>query len=189
MGSGLKGNVSLKVNGYGTRLEEGIETINRFVFKYHWRLKVNGKVYDPIFHSIDGDPVEWELEGGKYEADDGSCFFRDVTAPTELGEFVSTCIWITDWKVFENSVVAMTELYNAYKKEVDGILSGSVSTKDMFRSDRTSYRKAKELVKNSVGDPATFRKVAEVGEHYTIGALNKQQVEAVGKILELAAKK
>src|SRR5579864_5332581 len=107
MGSGLKGNVYLKVNGFATPLDEGIDTINRFVFAGHWRLKVNGVVYDPIFHSIDEDNVEWRLSGKKYLADDGSAFLRDTGTLPDAGEFESTFVWITDWEVFEKTILDM----------------------------------------------------------------------------------
>jgi hypothetical protein len=188
MGNGLKGNVYLKVNGFATPLEEGIETINRFVFQGHWRLTVNDVVYDPIFRSIGGNPVDLRLEGKLNMAQDGSCFLPDLGAPSETGEFDSGYIWVTDWKTFEKTVEAMEALYDDNTKEVDDILSGKTATKDTFRSDRRSYRKAKELVKESVGDPATFRKVSALAAHWMVMGLENEQNKAVGKILDLAAK-
>jgi hypothetical protein len=188
MGSGLKGNVYLKVNGFGTPLEEGMDTINRFVFKGHWRLKVNGVVYDPIFHSIDEDNVQWRLTGGTYLTADGSSFLRDTSTVPDAGEFESTFVWITDWKVFEKTVLEMVDLYDQNKSEVDGILGGRTSTKDMFRADRKSYRKAKELVKDSVGDVTIFRKLVGLADHYMVAAFTRDQVKAANKALDLAAK-
>jgi hypothetical protein len=187
---GLRGNVYLKVDGYGTPLQNGVEAINRFVFKGHWTLKVNNVVYDPIFRSIGENNVEWILDSSpktRYMADNGSRFIPDQESPSENGEFGATFIWVTDWRRFEGTVKNMEGLYTQKKNEVDGILAGTTTMQDESGDDRDSYLLAKGLVKNSVHDTGMFVFVAEVA-YKTASFVTRSQVEAIKNIISLAAR-
>jgi hypothetical protein len=186
---GLKGNVYCKVGSDGTLLENGIDTINRFVFNQHWTLKVNGVFYDPIFESITAtgqDNVEWTLAAGtnKYLADDGSRFVRDSARPSPNGEFKFTFIWVTDWPLFAGTVNGMEHLYTREKEDIDEILAGKSSR---WSDDQKEWHDlAQKMVQENVSDRDTFLKVVTAASPPDSDLLNEEQFEGVKNILDLA---
>jgi hypothetical protein len=187
---GLKGNVYCKVGRDGTLLEDGIDTINRFVFNQHWTLKVNGVFYDPIFESITAtgqDNVEWTLAAGtdRYLADDGSRFVRDNARPSPNGEFKFTFIWVTDWQLFTVTVNGMEHLYTREKKDIDEILSGKEAS-TWSADQKESHGLAEQIVQEYVSDRDTFLKVVTAASHPDSNLLNTEQFEGVKNILDLA---
>ena len=182
MGNGLKGNVYLEVDGRGNPLNKGIDDINKFVFKGHWTLKVNGVEYDPIFYSIGEDNVA-QMLNASYEADGGR-FIANPGAPIPTGEFGATFVWVSDWAQFQSTVATMKSLYEKHKKDVDAILSGEKEPREgiISKTDRKCYSEAKKVAKNGVDDQATFRQVVDDASRF----LKASDVTAVGKILDLA---
>jgi hypothetical protein len=196
---GLKGNVYCKVNGKTSELmADGIDTINRFVFQYHWTLNVNGVFYDPIFPGTIGgakDNVEWELGGPgqkKYMSDDGNRFVPNRNRGSTNGEFATTFIWVTDWPVFAAIVDAMRHLYNPSeddpnKKDIDAILTGKKAS-TWSKNQHQWHDLAQKIVQENVKDQDTFLTVATAANDPMLGFLTKAQFEAMRKILDLAAK-
>jgi hypothetical protein len=191
---GLKGNVYWKVNGKTSELmADGIDTINRFVFQYHWTVNVNGLTYDPIFPGTIGgwqDGVEWVLGGpgkNKYMSDDGNRFVPNRERGSTKGEFATTFIWVTDWPAFATTVKTMERLYTWEKDEIDEILAGKEAS--MWSKDqRQWYDSAKQMVQKNVKDQDTFLTVATAANDPMLGFLTKEQFAAVTNILDLAAK-
>ena len=189
---GLKGNVYCRVGSDGTLLENGIDTINRFVFNGHWTLNVNGVTYDPIFESITAtgqENVEWTLAVGtnRYLAENGSRFVRDYSHPSPNGEFKFNFIWVTDWPLFAVTVNGMEHLYTREKKDIDEILAGKEPSK--WSADQKEWHDlAKKMVEEYVSDRATFLTVVTAAANVDSALLNEEQFEGVKNILDLAAR-
>lgn len=180
---GLQGNVYLQVDGQGGILARGANSINRFVFKGHWTSKVNGKVFDPIFYSIDEANVDGKVDENYML--DGARFIPNTKLPVPSGEFGATFVWVTDWEQFEETVKAMKTLYDANAAEIDEILSGQKTIKQgRGGKNRRCYTQAVRLVKERVANMTIFNKVAQDSTQ----VLRASQITAVGKIIDLAAK-
>jgi hypothetical protein len=188
---GLKGNVYCMVDGTGKLLEEGIGTINRFVFTGHWTLSVNGVFYDPIFESIGGkeDNVEWKLapSPNRYLAPDGkNRFVPNKASIPPNGEFGANFIWVTGWGVFAATVKTMERLYTGHKDEIDEILVDGKKTSKWSKDQRQWHDWAQKIVQDSVSEVDTFLMVVTAG--YNTDCVTRPQLASVTKILDLAAK-
>jgi hypothetical protein len=185
---GLAGNVYLEVDGKGNCLANGFDKINRFVFFRHWTITVNGKVYDPIFESVDEDNIEIDLDPKRnYE---GGRFLANPNILHPGRPFGASYIWVHDWADFSATVEAMRKLYISRKKEIDGMTEGRVSLRDglMTKSDRSSYARAKKIVKAGVADPEVFLKVVADASPIS-DQFDDTDLEAVNKVLHLASLK
>jgi hypothetical protein len=186
MGNKIKGNVCLVVDGRGEKKEEGFDAINRFMFTYHWTLKVNGKNYDPIFYSIDGKSDDIVLNEKTRLAPDGSRFIPNRTIKIPTGEFDSSLVWVTDWAQFDKTMNALIALYTKYREDVDDIVAGTKSTQEgvLSKTDRKCYKEAKKLVDENVTDPQTFQDViAGLPDIFIRGS----QRAGIGQVLKLAS--
>ena len=190
---GLKGNVYCKVNGNNSELlEDGIDTINRFVFSGHWTLSANGVFYDPIFESITASGeqnIEWKLgKNGptKYLADDGkSRFVPNLARKSTKGEFFTNFIWVTDWPVFAVTLNGMEHLYTEHKEDIDEMLAGKRSS-NWSADQREWHDLAQKIVREYVSEQDTFLMVATAGIETRL--LTNAQFAGVTNILNLAAK-
>jgi hypothetical protein len=131
----LKGNVYLEVEADGKVLGQGLNEINTFVFSGHWTLKVNGKVYDPIFHSIDEDNVETRLD---YKNANGpEQFLGTQSKPIPTGEFGATFIRISNFPRFleivgEIAKVRKIKKHNDRQKEAHRVFAKNVENRKVF---------------------------------------------------------
>jgi hypothetical protein len=186
IGSGIQGNVYLEVDEKGECLNNGFDAVNRFIFKGHWTIKVNGRNYDPIFESIDEKNADIVLDeprnyaGGRFLANGG------IVHPGK--PFGASYIWVHDFKKFAATVKAMRDLYSANKKEIDGMTAGSTSLQSGLRTktDRPSYAAAKKIVAEGVSDPGVFLKVVADGSPST-EQFSEADLAAVDKVLHLAS--
>jgi hypothetical protein len=174
---GLKGNVMLEVDSMGGVVTEGYDAINRYVFSGHWTVEINGRVYDPIFESIDEDNVGIRLDANRI-GDGGR--FLGVPQPTPGGEFAGSFIWVHGWAKFSGTVAAMRNLYTKNRKEIDRTLAGRGSP------GKVSVQ-GKEIVAKGVGDDTNFRRVVRLAVS-TEGPpqLSAEDLTAVEKVVDLA---
>ena len=179
---GLKGNVYLEVDGTGAPAGTSVEDVNRFVFKGHWSLKVNGVEYDPIFYSVGEENIQYMLNKD-YEVGTVK-FIPNVKAPIPSGEFGATFILVTDWAAFKETADAMIQLYKDNKKEVDDVVSGKKDVQEgtFSKTDRKVYTAAQKLAQG-VSDPATFARVVAEGT----AVFRVSDAAAVNQVLALAA--
>jgi hypothetical protein len=151
--SALKGNVGLEVDGVGGVLYRGRDKINTFVFNGHWTLVVNGKNYDPIFHSIDEANVATRLDG-QY-ANGAERFLGDTSNPISTGEFGSTWIRVVDYRSVLRTIEDIATLYKEGKT-----------------------KKAKRVFKANIMDRVTFAKVVDVARNQYADPISKAQKDA-----------
>ena len=156
----LKGNVYLEMDGVGGILRRGLDRINTFVFSGHWTLNVNGKNYDPIFHSVDEANVGTRLD--EWYADGAERFLADMSKPTPAGEFGATYVHVVDFPTFLGTITEIEALHQA--------LPG--------RSKKS--KKAADIFKRNVLDPATFAAVVDVA--YNADQITRAQKKAFDAI-------
>lgn len=181
---GLKGNVYSEVDGTGVATATGEPAINRFVFKGHWTTKVNGVVYDPIFHSIGENNIGRMLDGSYQHG--GGRYIPVPSRPVPTGEFGATFIWVSDWATFHQTVTDLTGLYGREQKMVDKILAGQASTRSgvFTKKDRPAYAQAKALVAGGVGAANSFLAVVTAASQI----YRTSEIAAVRSIISLAGK-
>jgi len=148
--SALKGNVYLRVDGRGRTVAEGIDALNVFVFKGHWTLKVNGREYDPIFHTIDQKNVALLLNE---DYTDGTVqFLANIAKPTKADEFGSTWVEITDVKAFKKTLASLVKIHGKMKSGKEAKAKKKAG-KLVKADDRAAFAKLVDLAYNS--DKAT----------------------------------
>jgi hypothetical protein len=180
----LKGNVYLEVDGSGTVRDRSTDSISTFVFSGHWTLKVNGKEYDPIFHSINQPNVanaldlEYSYGAGRYLA--------DTSKPVPTGEFGATFVNVTDWATFEATVQAAEKLYDDNTGKVEALLSGSTLKqvkRGIFKPKKARVRKDAADIFGAIADRALFDEVVNVA--YNAGRITRPQKKAWGQLSKL----
>lgn len=119
----LRGNVYREVNGAGTVVNDGVGTINRFVFKGHWYVIINGTAFDPIFYSIGQNNVGGMLD--KNYKGGGSQFIADIGNPVDTGEFGAQFVWINDEATFTTNVTELTAFHDQKSNKIDALLNGN----------------------------------------------------------------
>ena len=183
-GTALKGNVYLQVDGSGNILDQGLDSINTFVFLGHWTLKVNAKEYDPIFHSIDKDNVGNTLD--MHYSDGVGRFLADTSNPIPTKEFGATFVHVTDFGTFQGIVQDIETLYETNTSDVEALLSGSKlkQIQGLFRPKRSKVAKdAADIVTRRIADRATFTRVVDVA--YNAGKITRPQKKACDKLSAL----
>jgi hypothetical protein len=156
----LKGNVYVEVDGVGGVLRRGLDKINTFVFSGHWTLNVNGKDYDPIFHSVDEANVGKRLD--ERYADGAERFLADISKTTPAGEFGATYVHVVDFPTLLGTVTEIEALHHA-------LPDGSKKS-----------RKAADIFKRKVLDRATFAEVVDVA--YNADQITRAQKKAFDAI-------
>jgi hypothetical protein len=185
----LKGNVYLEADGDGTLISADRNTINRFVFKGHWTLKVNGVEYDPIFPgSIDQDNVQAELDE-KYS--NGTMrLFPDTRYPIDTGEFGATFVLVKDYNKFVAAVNTLTAFYNTNKVDIDWMGSSKFYQrwkKGIFKKGSSDIvKQAKTVVQGNVSNVETFMQLVTLGYDYNVQAVSREQKKAIEALLKLA---
>jgi hypothetical protein len=165
----LKGNVYLQVDYDGTVFSQGLDAINTFVFYGHWTLKVNGKVYDPIFYSIDEDNVETRLSTGY--ADGSEQYLADTGNPIPTGEFGATFVHVFHFPLFLGT---LTEIEELDRRRTSGFPR---------LSDASAAKKAHLLFAQRVQNRTTFAEVVDVA--YRAGKIPRAQKKAFDNIYAL----
>ena len=165
----LKGNVYLQVDYDGTVFSQGLDAINTFVFYGHWTLKVNGKVYDPIFYSIDEDNVETRLSTGY--ADGSEQYLADTGNPIPTGEFGATFVHVFHFPLFLGT---LTEIEELDRRRTSGFPR---------LSDASAAKKAHLLFAQRVQNRTTFAEVVDVA--YRAGKIPRAQKKAFDNISAL----
>ena len=155
----LKGNVYLEVDGVGGVLRRGIDTINTFVFSAHWTLKVNGKNYDPIFHSVDEANVDKPLD--ERYAYGAERFLADISNPTSAAEFGATYVHVVDFPTLNGTV-------------------GKIVTLDEMPDGTKKSKQAARIFKRNVLDRAMFAKLVDV--LYNADQITRDQKKAFDAI-------
>jgi hypothetical protein len=181
----LKGNVYLEVDGRGNVLDQGIDSINTFVFLGHWTLKVNGREYDPIFHSIDEDNVETRLD--QDYADGAERFLADTSNAIPTGEFGATFVHVTDFATFQGIIQDIETLYKARTADIEALLGKSTLKQigqGIFRPKKSkAFKGSADIFRRRIEDRVTFAKV--VGVAYNAGKITRDQKKAFDKLSQL----
>lgn len=171
----LRGNVYLEVDGNGTILDQGLDTINRFVFMGHWTLIVNNVEYDPIFHSINEDNVAEKVDH-KYESA-AIKLLADTSKPIPTGEFGATFILISDIATYKANKDRIQSFYNANSQKIDALLGNSKLAQmkvGIFRPGKSGLPQQCRDVLAPITDLDTFTKLIGMeAPRATVQALRK----------------
>jgi|GEM_PF-3479845 len=190
-GTALQGNVYREVDGAGNVINDDVGTINRFVFKGHWYVIINGVAFDPIFYSIGQDNVGGMLDN-KYKGE-GSQFIADTTNPVGTGEFGAQFIWINDEATFTANVEALTDFYDRKSNKIDAVLNGNWGKRVAAgvwkgaskKKNATVIKQLRaELARLNI-DMATFLPVVE--KAYETLLVKRPQVKAIQALRDLLA--
>jgi hypothetical protein len=183
----LKGNVYLQVDGEGKTLQEGLDTVNTFIFKGHWTLKVNGTEYDPIFYAP-GVATLGKILDANY-SDGTARFLADVNKPIPTSEFGATFMQVTDFPAFAARVKAISDFYTANQQDIDWMLQSNFLErwmKGMFvKKNADIVRSGKRIFDAQVTDKAGFQRLFDAA--YKAMALTRDQKTAYDKVKELAS--
>ncbi len=178
----LKGNVYLEVDGNGTILDQGLDTINRFVFMGHWTLIVNNVEYDPIFHSINEDNVAEKVDH-KYE----SAVIKllpDTSKAIPTGEFGATFILISDLATYKANKDRIQSFYNANSQKIDALLGTSKLAQmkvGIFRPGKSGLSQQCRDVLAPIADLDTFTQLVQMEAPRAI-------LQALRKVRQLAGR-
>ncbi len=181
----LKGNVYLEVDGSGTVVDSSIDSLNTFVFKGHWTLKVNGKEYDPIFHSINQNNVAKMLD--ETYSDGTGRYLADQSKPIGTGAFGATFVHVDDWATFSATMQEVEAIYSGNTKDVNALLSGSrwkQIKRGIFSPSKSDVMKDATDVFDAIQDRAVFDQVVKVA--YNADKITRPQKKAWDELSKLA---
>ena len=184
----LKGNVYLETDGNGTVVNQDRDSINRFVFKGHWTLIVNGSEYDPIFYSIDEDNIAEKVDA-KYESN-AIKLLPDTSRPIPTNEFGATFMLINDHATYKSNKASIETFYNTNQRKIDALLSGSKwqqIKQGIFRPSKSSLPGQGQAVLASITDLTTFGALAKKEAPLAFIKTLKQVASLAGRSTELNA--
>jgi hypothetical protein len=185
--SAIKGNVYEQVDDSGKMLQEGLGTINTFIFRGHWTLIVNGVEYDPIFYAP-GVPTLGGLLDAQY-ASGKVRYLANKKQAIPTGEFGATFVQVTDYPAFAERVKAINDHYTTNKRAIDWMLDSNFLQRwksAIFKMRNASVvRQGRALYNLQVPDVANFEKVFALA--YDNLLITRDQKKAYDKIKQLAS--
>jgi hypothetical protein len=113
--TGCRGNIYMQTNDGGQIVAMGYANINRFYYTYHWRPRINGIVFDPLFQN---DPAAipvtmvTAVPNTLYTYTDGTNLLCLIKGAQQLPSFGSNYIMVNNKTAFETKRQAVIDLYN-----------------------------------------------------------------------------
>ncbi len=198
--SRLRGNVTLEIDGNGNVVDRGIDSINRFVFAYHWKVAVNGVEYDPIFYSI-GEDNTGVMFNYRYEGS-GLKALANREVPTPGNEFGTTFVIVDNFAAYNALKASIQTFYDTHRPAIDALLEGRQPVTgpgggwkvglrtggglNELTESRRAYSKAAQAVLSPITGIGAFAKVIAIEGKTQPTALSFLQV--LRKVAQLAGR-